>query len=372
LLPEKVKFGEGNPLATNNEFVSVKCPKCGKLGRRETDTMDTFFDSSWYYLRYCDNKNNKEAFDKKKVEYWMPVDQYIGGAEHACMHLIYARFFTKALRDMGYLKFDEPFIKLFNQGMLHGSDGNKMSKSLGNVINPIEMIEKFSADSLRFSLMSLASPDKDSVWNDTTLESVYKLILKINNFFENIKRGKSSPKIESKINKTIKEFTEDIENFRYNLGIIKLRGLFEAMEPEKEIAKGDLEAFLKMLHPICPHITEELWHNLGNKTFISLESWPEFDEKKIDEKLEQAEKNVDKTVSDIVNVLNIIKQKTGKEGNKIYLYVMPFELASYDSEAITRRIGKEIKVFAVNDKAKYDPEGKAGKAKPGKPGIYIE
>jgi len=372
LLPEKVTFGGGNPLATNKEFVSAKCPKCGKLGRRETDTMDTFFDSSWYYLRYCDNKNDKMPFDKKKVEYWMTVDQYIGGAEHACMHLIYARFFTKALRDMGYLKFDEPFTKLFNQGMLHGPDGNKMSKSLGNVVNPIEMIDKFSADSLRFNLMSLASPDNDSIWNDTTLESALKWISKVNNFFKNAKIGKSSAKIESKINKTIKEFTADIENFRYNLGIIKLRGLFESFENEKEISKGDLETFLKMMHPICPHITEELWHNIGNKTFLSLESWPQADEKKIDEKLEQAEKNAEKTISDILNVLRIIKEKTGKEGNKIYLYVMPFELASYDAEAISKRTGKEIKVFAVNDKAKYDPEGKAGKAKPGKPGIYVE
>ena len=125
-LPEKVKFGIGNPLETSHYFVETKCPKCHGKAKRETDTMDTFFDSSWYYLRYCDNKNKKQAFDNKKVDYWMNVDQYIGGAEHACMHLIYARFFTKALRDLGYLKFDEPFERLFNQGMLHGNDGNKM------------------------------------------------------------------------------------------------------------------------------------------------------------------------------------------------------------------------------------------------------
>lgn len=372
LLPEKVKFGEGNPLATSEDFVNVKCPKCKGKARRETDTMDTFFDSSWYYLRYCDPINSKEAFDKKKVGYWMPVDQYIGGAEHACMHLIYARFFTKALRDLGYLNFDEPFIKLFNQGMLHGTDGNKMSKSLGNVVNPIEIIDQFGADSLRMNLMSLASPDKDSVWNDNGVESVYRVLIRVMNFFNNIKIGKSSPKLESKLNKTIKEVSEDIENFRYNFAIIKIRALFEAFENEREIAQKDLESFLKLLHPICPHITEELWHKLGHKNFISLENWPIADESKIDEKLEQAEKNVDKTVSDILNVLNIIKEKSGKEGNKVYLYVMPFELASYNAEVIAKRTGKEIKVFAVNDKTKYDPEAKAGKAKPGKPAIFIE
>jgi leucyl-tRNA synthetase len=179
--------------------------------------MDTFFDSSWYYLRYCDNNNSKEAFDKNKIKYWMPVDQYIGGAEHACMHLIYARFFTKALRDMKLLDFDEPFPNLFNQGMLHGSDGDKMSKSLGNVVNPGEIIINFSADSLRFNLMSLSSPDKDSSWSNNGMESSYKFIHKIFNFFRNIKIGKSSPRTESKINKTIKGYGEDIENFRYNL-----------------------------------------------------------------------------------------------------------------------------------------------------------
>ena len=288
------------------------------------------------------------------------------------MHLIYARFFTKALRDMGMLSFDEPFLSLFNQGMLHGSDGNKMSKSLGNGVNPLDMIEKASADALRFNLMSLSSPDKDSVWNDSILESSNKFIIRIFNYFNNLKTGKSSAKIESKVNKTIKQFSEDIEKFRYNFGIIKLRALFEAFENEKEIAKKDAESFIKMLHPICPHITEELWHKLGNKTFLSLESWPKCDETKINEKLEELEKSSDKTVSDILNVLNIIKQKTGKEGSKIYLYVIPNELGNYNPDSIAKRTGKEIKIFAVNDKAKYDPEGKAGKAKPGKPAIFIE
>jgi len=372
LLPEKVEFGKGNPLATNKDFVNVKCPKCGKLGRRETDTMDTFFDSSWYYLRYCDPKNSKEAFDKKKIESWMPVDQYIGGAEHACMHLIYARFFTKALRDLGFLNFDEPFLNLFNQGMLHGLDGEKMSKSKGNVILPDEVSKKYGMDTARLFLMSQASPEKDTNWSESGIEGSLRIVNKIFNYFENAKFGKSSAIIETKTNKAIKEVNEDIENFRYNFAIIKLRALFEAMENEKEISKKDAESFLKLLHPFCPHITEELWHKLGNKTFISLESWPAADESKINEKLEEAEKNADKTVSDILNVLKIIKEKTGKDGEKIYLYVMPFELAGFNAGAVSKRVGKEVKIFAVNDKNKYDPEGKSSKAKPGKPGIFVE
>ncbi len=372
LLPEKVKFGKGNPLATNKEFLETKCPKCKGKARRETDTMDTFFDSSWYYLRYCDNQNKKEAFDKKKAEYWMPVDQYIGGAEHACMHLIYARFFTKALRDLKYLKFDEPFTKLFNQGMLHGSDGNKMSKSLGNVINPIEVIEKFSADSLRLNLMSLASPDSDSSWNDHGMESNFKTISKIFEKIKNINFGKSSLKFESKINKAIKETSEDIENFRYNLAVIKIRDVFEKINEENEISKKDIESFLKLLSVFCPHICEELWEKLGNKFFISLEAWPEADEKKIDEKYEKIEKASEKTVEDINNILKILKEKENRDINKVYLYVIPNEIAFYDSELLSKKTGKIIKVFAVNDKSKYDPEAKSSKTKPGKPGIYVE
>ena len=372
LLPENVEFGKGNPLETNKDFLNAKCPKCGKQGKRETDTMDTFFDSSWYYLRYCDNKNTKEAFDKGKVKYWMPVDQYIGGAEHACMHLIYARFFTKALRDMGLLDFDEPFISLFNQGMLHGSDGNKMSKSLGNVINPDEVSKKYGMDTARLFLMSQASPDKDTQWNESGIEGSLKLVRRIFNFFQNAKIGKSSPRAESKINKTIKEYSEDIENFRYNLGIIKLRSLFEVLSNEKEISKTDVEQFLKILHPICPHITEELWHELGNKTFLSLESWPKIDESKIDEKLEKQEEQIDKLISDIRNILNILETKGDKQKKeKIKIFAIPNEVELYSGvkEKIKNAFNLDAEILSIKEASKT---GKTIKASPGKPGIFIE
>jgi leucyl-tRNA synthetase len=374
LLPEKVEFGKGNPLATNKDFVNVKCPKCGGKGRRETDTMDTFFDSSWYFLRFCDPKNKKEAFDRKKVEYWMPIDQYIGGAEHACMHLIYARFFTKALRDFGLINMDEPFIKLFNQGMLHGADGNKMSKSLGNVINPMDVIGKFSADSLRFNLMSLASPDRDSIWSDGGMESSYNFVNKINLYFENMKIGKSSEKLESKINKAIKEITLDIENFAYNLALIKLRALVDVFIQESGVSKRDAESFLKLISPFCPHIAEELWSKMGDKSFISLESWPVADESKINAKLEEQEKAVDKLGDDILNILRIVNEKESKTPGNAYLYTIPPELVLYkeNKEMLEKKTNLKISVFAVNDKAKYDPQNKAGKAKPGKPAVYLE
>ncbi|MEK6959026.1 MAG: class I tRNA ligase family protein [archaeon] len=320
VLPDDVKFGEGNPLASNKEFVSAKCPTCGAPARRETDTMDTFFDSSWYYLRYCDSINQSKPYDGKKLKYWMPVDQYIGGAEHACMHLIYARFFTKALRDMNMLDFDEPFTKLFNQGMLHGPDGNKMSKSLGNTVDPIENVNKFSADSLRFNLMSLSAPNSDSVWSDRGMESAHKQIVKYMNFFGAVKFKKSSKMIESKVNKTIKLVTEDIANFKYNIAIIKLRELFDAISSEGEIAGQDAISFIKLLHPICPHITEELWHNMGNKGYLSLETWPIADESKIDEQLERIESAVTTMRLDVLRIKDLAKiQKV----TKVKVFVAP-------------------------------------------------
>ncbi len=371
-LPDRVKFGEGNPLETNKEFVSTKCPNCKGNARRETDTMDTFFDSSWYYLRYCDNHNNKMAFEKKKAEYWMPVDQYIGGAEHACMHLIYARFFTKALRDMGLLKFDEPFPKLFNQGMLHGSDGNKMSKSLGNVINPIEMTEKYSADSLRLNLMTLAAPDNDSIWSDNGMEASFKVVRKIAEFIENYPKGDSSAMIESKTNKAVKEISGDIENFKYNLAIIKLRNLFEAFEKEKGLSKNEITTLLKMLSVFCPHISEELWHKLGNKTFISLEEWPIADESKINPELEKQEQQGEQLISDINNIARILKEKQNTEVKRVYVYTLPKEKENYNPKELSEKLSLAVTVYSVADKNKHDPQNKAGKAKPGKPAIYVE
>ena len=359
LLPKDVKFGEGNPLKSNNEFVNTTCPKCKGKARRETDTMDTFFDSSWYYLRYCDNKNYKKAFDTNKTDYWMPVDQYIGGAEHACMHLIYARFFTKALRDMGLLKFDEPFTSLFNQGLLHGSDGNKMSKSLGNVVNPIDVIEKYSTDSLRLNLMSLSSPDRDSVWSDTGIESSYKWITKFEIGISNIKIGKSSARLENKLHSTIKSVTDDIEKFKYNIAIIKLRGLLETFENESEVSKEDIGSFLKLMHPICPHITEELWHKLGNKTFISLETWPEYDERKINKELEQGDELIENTTSDIRQVLQLIKIEKPKEITIIIANKWKYELYKEFKKIFenTKNVSEIIKEIMKNTELrKYGQE----------------
>ncbi|MEJ2267482.1 MAG: class I tRNA ligase family protein [Nanoarchaeota archaeon] len=371
-LPKKVKFGEGNPLETNEKWINTKCPKCGGNARRETDTMDTFVNSSWYFLRYCDPHNDKMIFDKKKVDYWCPVDQYIGGAEHACMHLIYFRFYTKFLRDIGVIDFDEPALKLFHQGMLHGPDGEKMSKSRGNVIDPLDMVKTHGTDSLRLALMSFASPDSDTDWDEKVLIGSFKSLNKIYSSFGKLNFSKKpNPKLESKLNKIIKEVTNQIENFKYNLAIIKIRELFNLIFLEDEVSKEVFEKSLKLLHPFCPHITEELWEKLSNKKFISLEKWPKAEETKIDDKFEKQEKAIEKLIKDIVNLNKILETK-GDKKNKVYVYVLPNEKEFYSEREISRKTGKEVKIFAVNDKDKYDPENKSKKVKLGRPGIYLE
>ena len=372
VLPKKVKFGEGNPLLTNKEWLDVKCPKCNGKATREANTMDTFVNSSWYFLRFCDPRNNKEIFDKKKVKYWMPLDLYIGGAEHACMHLIYCRFYTMFLHDLGWIDFDEPAPRLFHQGMINDEKGEKLSKSKGNFVEPIETMEKYGVDTTRFFIMSEASPDKGFNWTDTGIQGSLRFTRKIYVILDKVKIGKDSNELKVKINRSIKNITNQIETLDYRKSTIELRELFDLIFREKEAAKDTLEKALKLLSPFCPHIAEEFWEKIGGKGFVSLAEWPEVDEKKIDVKIEEAEKSAEKTVEDVLNILKIIKEKNGKEAEKVYLYVLPNELGNYSAEILSKRTLKEVKVYAVNDKNKHDPEGKAGKAKPGRPAVFVE
>ena len=364
-LPEDVKFGKGNPLETNKAFVNVKCPKCKGKARRETDTMDTFVNSSWYYLRYTDPKNDKRIFNPKKAEYWAPINQYIGGPEHITCHLIYIRFYTKFLKELGLLKFDEPALRYFTQGIVKGADGEKMSKSKGNVVEPLDTIKKYGADSLRLFLVSVANPDTDFSWNDKAMQGGLRFIKKIIEYFDKVRVGKSDARTESKINKSILEIGEYIEDFKYNLAVIKLRELFDVL-PE-ETSKKVLEDSLKILHPFCPHITEELWERLGNKKFISLEKWPKADKKKIKELFEKQDLVISKLISDVNQILKLVKGK-----NKIYIYILPNEKELYNIGLINKRLGKQINIFTVNDKSKYDPSNMSKKTKPGRPAIYLE
>lgn len=371
LLPEKVSFKvEGNPLSHVKDWVETKCPKCKGKAKRETDTMGGFVDSSWYFLRFCSPTEKKQAFDKKKTEYWMPVDQYIGGIEHAVGHLIYSRFFTKALKDFGMLKFDEPFTKLFNQGIVY-KDGHKMSKSFGNIVTQTEISDKYGIDTARLFLMSVASPESDMEWNDAGVEGSNRVLQKVARVTE-LKPRKTTEKDEHKRNLAVKNYTQLLESFKFNMAVIEMTRYTDylAENPTKE----GTEDLLKMLSPFAPHTAEELWHSLGNKSFISLEKWPKFDERKINPKLEEQEKQIETLINDIQSVAKLVKEKSKKTVTKAFVYVLPKEKEQYAEtlQLVKRKTGLEVKLFSVADKNKYDPQQKASRAKPGKPAIYLE
>lgn len=369
-LPKEVKFGEGNPLLTNEKWLNVKCPKCGGKARREANTMDTFVNSSWYFLRYCDPHNDKEIFDKKKAKYWMPVDLYIGGAEHACMHLIYSRFYTMFLHDLGLIDFDEPAPRLFHQGMINGPDGEKMSKSKGNVVEPLETMAKYGVDATRFFLLSEASPDKGFNWSDKGIQGSTRIISKIWSIGQDIKFGKDSDELLSKLNQSIKNVAEQIEILDYRKSTIEIRELFDLIATQKEVSKESFGNALKLLSLFCPHIAEELYEKLGNKEFISVSEWPKADLSKIKKKGEGIDLN-EKVSKQIKDVLERMKEK-GVEAKTVFLYVVPFEVEKYNLAKLKKETGKEIIIHSVKDADKYDPENKSKKAIPGMPGIYLE
>jgi len=285
LLPKIKDFkptGKGKgPLAKVKSFVEVNCPKCNSLAQRETDTMDTFVCSSWYFLRYADPVNSKEFASKKKIKHWLPVDFYIGGAEHAVMHLLYSRFFTKVLKDLKLIDFDEPFLKLFNQGTVY-RQGVKMSKSKGNVVTPAYIFEQFGADTMRLYEIFMGPADQATEWSDKGVVGCYRFLNKVWKLREKVK-SKNNQKPNQQLHKTIKKVTEDIEHFRFNTALSALMILINQMEKEKEPALSDYQLVIKLLAPMAPHISEEIWQSLGNKQSIFLEEWPSYDEKIIKE-----------------------------------------------------------------------------------------
>ena len=293
LLPEDIKFTgtKESPLKLDEDFINVKCHKCGMDAKRETDTMDTFVDSSWYYARYCDVHNDNMAFDSVKVNYWMPVDQYIGGIEHACMHLIYSRFWYKFMRDLGIVKYDEPFKNLLTQGMVTLS-GSTMSKSKGNIVSPDEMIEKYGVDVVRLFILFVAPPQKQLDWSVEGLEGCRRFINRIWRLYDIIHTKSETPAPEKdKVNilrmmhQTIKKVTNDIEKkFQFNTAISSVMELVNALYVYKYHLNDD-EVSLKvyknvvlMMTPFTPHLCEEIWKMLGYKKYVSEYSWPTFKE----------------------------------------------------------------------------------------------
>ncbi len=275
-LPADAPFtGEGgSPLGKVKDFVDALCPKCGQPARRETDTMATFFDSSWYFLRFCSPRCGQAPFDQGEAAYWMKVDQYIGGIEHAILHLLYARFFTKFFRDLKMIDFDEPFEKLLTQGMVL-KDGEVMSKSKGNIVDPDSMIKEYGADSLRLFILFAAPPETELEWDRRGLEGAFKFLNRVWRIQENLK-DRADDALVRAMHKAIKKVKEDFNGFKFNTAIASLMELTNAIYQ----TGADKEVFSNlviMLSPIAPHFAEELWRLMGNKESIFKSAWPEYD-----------------------------------------------------------------------------------------------
>lgn len=308
-LPTDVEFKNNgqSPLLESQEFLYTTCPKCGKKARRETDTMDTFVDSSWYFLRYCDPHNDALPFSKDKTDYWMRVDQYIGGVEHAILHLLYSRFFTKVLYDLDLVSQDEPIANLLTQGMVL-KDGEKMSKSKGNVVSPKEIVENYGADTARMFILFTAPPERDLEWSDQGVEGSYRFLNRVWRLVEELKdtitlSAKIDPKTLNKEDKelrfvlhsTMKKVYEDIEErFNFNTAISAIMELVNAIyhykeqkDPKKELLGEAIENLIILLAPFVPHITEEMWQMIGKKDSVHNQPWPKYDQEAL--KREEAE-----------------------------------------------------------------------------------
>ena len=309
LLPEDIDLAAGETLATHESFINTTCPKCGAPAKRETDTMDTFTCSSWYYMRYTDPHNSELPFDPAKANYWMPVDQYIGGIEHAILHLLYSRFFTKVLRDEGMLDFDEPFTNLLCQGMVLDENGEVMSKSKGNVVSPEEMIAVYGADAVRAAVLFMGPPDKEKLWNEDGLAGMYKFLNRLwRQVYDLVGEAgedtlyqaagkKSAKELAEELNRErhrlVGKVVEDIERNNFNTAIAAIMELSNAVgnylraaSAEERAQDAELAAFdreladvlVELMAPFTPHWAEELWHTpLGHDTSVHEQPWPEFD-----------------------------------------------------------------------------------------------
>jgi len=304
VLPYEVEFKgeEGSPLEKVESCVQTTCPQCHGKAKRETDTMDTFFDSSWYYFRYTSPHETKLPFNPEAADYWLPVDLYIGGVEHAILHLIYARFFCKFLRDFGLTKLDEPFPRLLAQGMVT-KDGAKMSKSKGNVVDPDDMINKYGADTLRLFILFAAPPEKEFAWNEKGIEGCFRFLNRVWTFYqENLDLFQQQPgkeedeqgenyshtQLQIKTHQTIRKVSQDIEKrYHFNTAISSLMELFNLMKrernnlvktlPGKESLKEAMEKLVVLLSPFAPHLGQELWQKMGHRDFLIRTPWPSFD-----------------------------------------------------------------------------------------------
>lgn len=320
-LPDIKEFEPGSdgesPLADVAEFVNCKCPKCGMAAKRETDTMPQWAGSSWYFLRYIDPKNNDSLCDMEKLKYWMPVDWYNGGMEHVTRHMIYSRFWHRFLYDEGMVNTKEPYAKRSIQGLILGPDGEKMSKSKGNVVDPLDIVEDYGADTLRTYVLFMGDYGAASPWNDSSVKGCKRFLERVAGLTDILSGEGMSKDLESAFHKTIKKVSSDIEETKFNTAIAAMMGLINTIYAKGSITKDELEIFIKLLSPFAPHLTEEIWASLGNEGFLSVAKWPEYDEAKtVDDEIEVAVQVNGKT-REVVKVSNDIDKdgaiNAGKE-----------------------------------------------------------
>ncbi len=363
-LPTDVDFkAGGNPLETSESFVNTACPKCGKPARRETDTMDTFVDSSWYFLRYTDNENQEVPFSKDAVEHWLPVDQYIGGIEHAILHLLYARFFTKATRDLGLHSVDEPFRKLLTQGMVL-KDGAKMSKSLGNIVEPRSIMERFGPDTARYFILFAALPEKEMDWSDEGVSASYRHLGRFWSVVTADKDGMRSGDlssddryVRSRLQRVISDVTSQLSGLRLSHALNSVVEMTHVLSKylekgaHEEVFSDASDVMVRLIAPFTPHLAEEAWERLGKEGFVSVASWPEPDESLIDEGSEAAVDLQERLVADVRTVMRL----AGVEApSGVKLIVAPgwkYRLASEFKSLLgeTRNPGEIIKRLMQDD-----------------------
>ena len=291
-LPKLENFEPGtdgeSPLAKIDSFVNCKCPKCGRDAKRETDTMPQWAGSSWYFLRYIDPHNDNELAAMDKLKYWMPVDWYNGGMEHVTRHMIYSRFWHQFLYDLGVVPTQEPYAKRSAQGLILGPDGEKMSKSKGNVIDPLDIVDEYGADTLRTYVLFMGDYGAAAPWNDSSVKGCKRFLERVAAMTDMVSE-EGTDALESSFHKTIKKVSDDIENMKFNTAIAALMTLINAVYKNGKLSSEQLEIFVKLLSPFAPHLCEEMWHEMGHDSLLTLEQWPEFDEAKtIDESVEIA------------------------------------------------------------------------------------
>ena len=279
---ENFEPGEGgeSPLAKIESYVKCKCPKCGGDARRETDTMPQWAGSSWYFLRYIDPLNDDCLADPEKLAYWLPVDWYNGGMEHVTRHLIYSRFWHKFLYDIGVVPTEEPYAKRTAQGLILGPDGQKMSKSRGNVVDPLNVVDEFGADTLRVYIMFMGDYGAAAPWSESSMRGCKRFLDRVAALGEKAQGNGVTKELETPFHKTIKKVTSDIEDMKFNTAIASMMELLNEIDKVGKITVDEVKTFVSMLCPFAPHICEEVWESLGGEGFCSLTAWPTYDEAK--------------------------------------------------------------------------------------------